>query len=1023
MSVRIDNIVDEIDVDGITDLVERYDEMSEMDRRQAREAKVRQQFINPLLRALGWDTTTDQVLPEQRTLAGDADYALSLKGRVQFFIETKRFSEGLDGTRRVRGEEQSYVEQAIDYAWHQGCDWAVLTNFEEFRLYFTHVPKDRVESDGHVFTLEYDDYTTDDGLEKLGQVSKPAVERGSLEALERARDRDNVTDEILNVLSEARMELTVDVHESHGDELTMDEIRGSVQRILDRLVVMRVAEDRTVIPRDSLLQMVESWSNTTINPDVRTLVRDLKNAFRDFDSVYNSALFAEHRCEDLDLSNDVLEGIIDDLYEYNFAYIDADLLGSIYEDYLGHAIEDKQADSEDGEALELVSQADVKRESGIYYTPVPIVEYITESVVGARIDEIMDPVRDELTSEDPDVETAWELFTEIEDVRVLDVTCGSGSFLIKAYDMFRQAYEEYDKLARDAVNQGGDLTSYTGRESAPTDYRTKILENNLFGVDLDNQATEITSVNLLLKALRQDEKLPPILEENIKQGNSLLDGTVDEVAAAMNGHGDDVEALRPFKWRDEFQVVFNEESDGFDAIIGNPPWGADMDSYEAFLEHDEHGYELASGQYNSYELLLELGDRVLKPGGTLGFIIPDTIFNDEYVDLREWLIENHQLDQIHKLGEGVFGDDVFTATAIIQYTNTTPNEEHVVSASLLRKEDRDKMMGAGGEALASLIEAKRNPTKQARYRAADDYRIDVWAAEADYEILDTMREGTVDWNAVIDNGRGDETGRDGKVMKCPFCLDWDTYPAKRAESKGGGYYPKTCNHCGEKYELEEAASTAQIVSDEATSDRDTPIYYGEHVNRYRLTGNGYINTDIDGDWLNDDERFDPPKLLIRRTGLGFFCTIDYSDTRALKANLVFRLLDDREEPFDQYELEYFLGFLNSRAMLYYYAKTQGIVEWQSFPRHTQTFIMSLPIPEIDFDDEEERAAYDEFVALVRDAADPDAKVDDDVDWEIEQRVLDFYGIPESDRPRIWAELKELQRMRIVRELFPEETDD
>lgn len=1018
MSVSTDQFISDIDVSTIEELVDNYTSLSEYDRDQTNEATVRQQFLNPLLRALGWDTTTDQVRPEQRTITGDADYALALHGREQFFIEAKRFSADLDGTRRVRGEEQSYIEQAIDYAWHQGCDWAVLTNFHELRLYFTHVNKDNIESEGLVFTLSCDDFTTDEGLEKLAQLSKPAVENGSLEALERSRERDNVTTEILNVLSEARVNLTVDVHESHPD-LSMDELREGVQRILDRLVVMRVAEDRSVIPRDSLLNMMESWSETTINPDVRTLVKDLKNAFRDFDSVYNSELFAKHPCEDYEISNDVLELTIEELYNYQFQYIDADVLGTIYEDYLGHAIEDKEEDSE----LELVSQADHRREEGIYYTPVSVVQYIVDSTLGQEINGIMQDARAELDGEEPDFEAAREEFDRIEELKFLDVTCGSGSFLIKGYDLFVDAYETFDDWVHEANGSGG-VQSYSEAHTIPSDYKRRILENNIYGVDLDYQATEIATVNLLLKALNKDEKLPSILEENIKSGNSLLNGNPETIADVLGVSKENARELGTFEWETEFSHVF-EENGGFDVIAGNPPWGADIDAYEVWLEHEDYGYDLAHGQYNSYELLIELGADLLTEGGTLGFIIPDSIFNDEYTDLRKWLVTNHQLDQIHKLGEGVFGDDVFAATAILQYTVTNPDEDHMVDASLLMKEDRDRMMGTGGEALSSLIDVKRNPTRQARYREDDDFTIDVWAAEADYEILDTMQSETVPWDEVIDNGRGDETGRGGKVMKCPYCLEWDTYPAKRAESKGGGYYPKTCGNssCGEEYELEDAVETAQIVGDDPGEDRDTPIYYGEHVNRYRLSGNGYINADIDGPWLKDDQRFEPPKLLIRRTGVGFFTTIDYSEARALKANLVFRLRDDRDEPFDQYDLEYFLGFVNSRVMLYYYAKTQGIVEWQSFPRHTQTFIMSLPIPVIDFDDDEEQEQYEEFVSLVREAVESDGKIDDELDWEIERHALDLYGIPNENRPRIWSELKELQRLRIVRELFPDEGDD
>lgn len=112
-----------VDVDAIEELVDRYQSLTDYERRQKDEVEVRQQFLNPLIRPLGWDTTTDQVMPEQRTLIGHADYALSLNGRERFFMEAKRFSKDLDGKRTIRSDEnQSYKEQVIDYAWHQGCD-------------------------------------------------------------------------------------------------------------------------------------------------------------------------------------------------------------------------------------------------------------------------------------------------------------------------------------------------------------------------------------------------------------------------------------------------------------------------------------------------------------------------------------------------------------------------------------------------------------------------------------------------------------------------------------------------------------------------------------------------------------------------------------------------------------------------------------------------------------------------------------------------------------------------------------
>lgn len=984
----------------IEDLVDRYQSLSEHERRQKDEAEVRQQFINPLLRALGWDTTTDQVKPEQRTLVGDADYALSLRGQEQFFIEAKRFSVDLDGTRRLRSdEEQSFVEQAIEYAWHQGCDWAVLTNFSELRLYFTHISKDNLDK-GLVFDLDASEFVTGEGISKLSNLSKNAVEKGSLGSLERRRERDSVSTEVLNTLSNARLSLTKDIHES--EDLKLDELREGVQRILDRLVVMRVAEDRGVINRDTLLIMMETWEDTTINPELGLLIGKLRGIFREFDSVYNSELFAPHECEEYEISNDILKSVVTELYEYNFAYIDADILGSIYEDYLGHAIEQDTA--------EIVEQSELRYEDGVYYTPVPVVEYTVSSTLGEQIESVMVEVRESLADE-PDFETANEQFNQIEEITFLDVSCGSGSFLIKAYDAFRQAYETYKKLLKDAKDGGMAVDSYSSEiHDIPPDYRKKILRNNIFAVDIDQQAAEIASVNLFLKALMQEEKVPTMLQENIKSGNSLLNGTPEYVAEVLDISVEEAREMGAFDWEEEFKSVF-EQGGGFTVIAGNPPWGANIESYRGWLEHDDH-YQLATGQYDSYDMFLELTSHLLQDNGTLGFIIPDTIFEEEHTNVREWLIDNHTINQIHKLGEGVF-EDVFSPAAILQYTKEEPDKDHTIQCSVLRKEDRKKMKGAKGEALNTLIESRENITKQERFKTRD-YSFTVFAGEQDYEIMEQMESDTVDTGDVLIDGRGDEIGKTGNIMRCPSCMDWDTYPQSRAASKGGGYYSKTCTHCGHEYEFEEAIETRSIIEDHQPDDSWKKLYFGEHIVRYREGGSQWIDDSVDGIGFKHKSAFEPPKILVRKTGFGFNAMIDYSDARCLQVVYIFQLQDDSE-----YDAEYFLGFLNSRVMLYYHTKNESEIEWESYPYKTQGMVMDLPYPKVDFDDEDQVEQYDEFVELVRSASQTPGEISREKDWKIERLAMDLYDIPEENRSRIWSELDELQRLQVVRELFPE----
>lgn len=1008
------NVSEFVDKEAIQDLVDKYKQLSQFERDQKKERQVQNHFIEPLFEALGWDTQDDQVTPEQTTLVGDADYSLSLHGREQFYIEAKRFSKDLDGTRRVNGEEQSFPEQAIDYAWHRRVDWAVLTNFEELRLYWTHVSKDNPE-DGLVFKLNFKEFTAPHGLDRLSKLAKNNVAEGSLKALELSRERKPITGEILNVLSDFRLRLTKDIYENN-DDVQLDEVRESVQRILDRLVVLRFAADRSIIPQRNLRSRLENWQEKSLDKELEPLWEELRSLFTGFYRKFGTSLFAPHACDDLHVSNEVLEDLILTLDEYRFEVISSDILGSIYEDYLGHAIEER------GKELELISKGEHRWDDGIYYTPTPVVEYIVESTVGSHLESIMSDVRGHLDQDPADFEAAREAFDQIQQVRVLDNACGSGTFLIKAYDQFVECYEEYKRLVNDAqksVNGSEhghvDVSSFSGAQTIGN-YETDILENNIYGVDRDQQAVEIASMNLILRSLTKKNELPEMIGENLQSGNSLLNGSEEEVAELC---GSDV-ASNAIDWDQAFPQVSDEG--GFSCIVGNPPWGADMDEYEEWLE-ESGNYDLATGQYNSYTMFLELGSNLLREDGSLGYIIPDSIFNDDYEGLRRWLLDNHQVNEVHKMGEGLF-ENVYHPTAILRFTKKEPILELPVRVSILKKEDRKKIMGPRNEALKRIIAEKSDSKKQRRFVEDDEYELLLWATERDYEIMEKMHEGTVPWDKVIDNGRGDETGKSGNIMKCPSCMSWDSYPQKIAEHKGGGYRKKTCAHCGHEYKFEDAISKRQIVSETKTGDCDRPIYWGEDINRYRAEASAYIDDSYSDDLkMKDEWRFEPPKLMIRRSSFGFFATIDYSDARSLKANLVFRPLDDREDPFDRYDLEYFLGFLNSRTMLYYWSKKTNTVEWQSHIRHTQTFIMSLPIPEVDWSDESQVEKYEELVEMVKEAIETDGQVDEELDWDIERAVMDLYGFEPEQRQRITNELKKVQKMRIVRELFPDWVDE
>ena len=493
----------------------------------------------------------------------------------------------------------------------------------------------RKAEEGLQFTLKYKDFVTEKGFARLHDLSKEKIAKGVLETYKIRRTREDVGTEFVNDLFQMRTELNSNINQRNN--LSKEVIRESVQRILDRFVVIRVAEDRGVIHADSLSRLVQSWNETAINKNFRTLMKDLKNLFRDLDFNYNSKLFEEHACEDLKIDNDYIEKSIQTLYNYNFDLIDADVLGAIYEDYIGHILEEKKSE------LGIVEDYATRKKEGIYYTKIPIVEYLVKKVTR----EVLHNCKD---------------INEIQNIKILDPSCGSGSFLIKAFDQVEHHYNLYNlKLTKEIKKKGADL-SLSHYQGLISHIKNKVLTENIFGVDNDQQATEIAAVNLMLKTLTIGEKLPIILGKNIKYGNSLVDDPSYESNALI--------------WERDFQEIIS--AGGFDIVLGNPPWGSDLSKWKDYIEAK---YDLAKGQYDSYELFIELSKRILKKNGIWGFVIPDSIFLPEHQRLREFLSKNMKLLLLVKLGEGFF--DVFRASALVVFQNSQADENHNVKAFTL----------------------------------------------------------------------------------------------------------------------------------------------------------------------------------------------------------------------------------------------------------------------------------------------------------------------------------------------------
>ncbi len=556
------------------------------------EANTETKLVEPLFKALGW-TTEDFVKQEkaqrgQKT--GHADYAFKLNDKIVFFLEVKKVGIPL---------EKEADKQVISYALSRGIPFAVSTNFEQLKIFCVEQKKAQEE----VFRIfkKPEEYVTD--FNNLAFLSKESFEKGLIlqqaTAEKRLKTRISIDKTLLDDLMLVRGLIANDIETNYPKQYELNDKEEIIQKLLDRLIFIRRCEDIGINPDNLVLETIKRFSDDKA-------YFELKKTFQRYNQEYNSGLFdsKDTDCDKINLSGAVIKKLIGYLYEskdgeyvYNFDWIDADVLGQVYEQYLGKIL----AQTKSGKAKLKEGQAH-RKEQGIYYTPTYIVDYIVKNTVG---------------------ELLKEKKTNIEKIKILDPACGSGSFLIKAFDYLNEYFASKEEYKQKKIDSQGVYS-----------IKTEILKKNLYGVDLDNKAVEITKLNLLLKAAEKRRKLPEEAELHIKQGNSLID---DE----------EIDGKNFFKWIGEFQ------EGTFDVIIGNPPWVSikgkqkSVDMNENELNYLLQKYPCDTYMPNLYEMFIWKSLSLLKDGGFLGLIVPDRLCtNQQFINLRKHILENFSIRNI-----------------------------------------------------------------------------------------------------------------------------------------------------------------------------------------------------------------------------------------------------------------------------------------------------------------------------------------------------------------------------------------
>ncbi|OGJ67706.1 restriction endonuclease subunit M [Candidatus Peribacteria bacterium RIFCSPLOWO2_01_FULL_54_110] len=643
----------------IIDLVERFEQNKEAyQAAQYNETQVRREFIDPLFKALGWDIDNEQgyaeaykdVVHEDAIHIGGIhkapDYCMRIGGVRKFFVEAKKPSVNVK-------EDADPAFQVRRYAWSAKLPLSILTDFQEMAIYDCRLKPTKTDGPvkARILYFTYKDYI--EKWEEIASIfSRDAVLKGSFDAYAEKTKQKKGTEEVdkafLKEIEKWRELLAKNIA-LKNPELSQRELNYAVQVTIDRLVFLRICEDRGI----------ENYARLLAEVNGTNIYGRLKQHFRDADDRYNSGLFHFENEKDqsempdtltlgLNIDDAVLKEIISHLYypesPYEFSVLSADILGQVYEQFLGKVIR-----LTDGHRAKIEEKPEVRKAGGVYYTPTYIVKYIVENTIGKLVE--------------------GKTPKEVAQLKLCDPACGSGSFLLGAYqfllDWHLKCYTENDpKKWNKQLTQGpkGDWRLTTAE-------RKRILLSNIYGVDIDAQAVEVTKLSLLLKVLEGEteqslkpqlsmfkERALPNLSSNIKCGNSLI-GPEFYTGQQLNLlDAEEQFRINVFDWEKAFPQIFSDENAGFDVIIGNPPYvriQAMKEWAPVEVEYYKKRYASASkGNYDIYVVFVERGLSFLSKNGLLGYILPHKFFNAQYGEtLRQILSKGKHLQEVIHFGD------------------------------------------------------------------------------------------------------------------------------------------------------------------------------------------------------------------------------------------------------------------------------------------------------------------------------------------------------------------------------------
>jgi hypothetical protein len=940
------------------------------------EAQLRDDFLNPMFRALGWDMENRagliqrerEVEIESATQIGGgrkrADYLFRADKRDRFVCEAKKPAEELHA---------SFAFQAKRYAWNKGVPVAVLTDFEELKIYIVGgKPQIDEPEAGEWKSYHFQQYPLI-ARELWDLLARDKIAAGSIDAAldslpkkataagktrqqwlikpDRNRALDN---DFLEFLDETRRDLASDIYKNNDHDELLDghKLTEACQRVIDRILFLRICEDRDIDTGERLQSIVDKWRKNTGNEDTGrrayqqpfdlhdapvnyhsdgmrapkdSLWRAVVRHFRALDRrppthvpFFNGNLFKSHFTETLIIGDEWLARFIGDLSDdespYLFNVIDVEILGSVYERFLGNVVRPQ------GRGITIEPKPAVRKAGGVYYTPRYIVDYIVEQTAGKLLNEI---------AAEKESEGVKAFATHTEKIRLLDPACGSGSFLIRAFERVCEHWQKRLTAALPTKEQKVERAGWEKKHrplcwvDAQTNdvhltvaLKRQILTQNIYGVDIDAAAVEVTQLSLYLKMLEDENRttlqrqrdllsdetevalLPP-LQDNIKCGNSLI-------ASDFSMIPEDLVRVHAFDWPVQFTLIMR--AGGFDAVIGNPPYGAD--SGEETLEYLRQKFEVAGREVDTYALFMEQSVKLARPGGYVSMIVPTGWYSGaRFPALRRFTACKTDPTVFVNLPYDVFAD---------AWVDTT------VYAAKKRKEPT-----AWPRTSKQLIALKTFPKRQ-KIQSASEFDQDIQTTEF------------AEWFA------------DGSDTFLTYADSRATSLMRRLEKDGVPF---------STYADIQRGVTPFNLTEKPTCKTSLRAFDGT-VRRYLLDEGPERFVRFD-DTLAEPKPiryFKGPRLLIRELISRQF---QIQATKATKDFITNKSMQSALPLVGGPDSNFLLGCFNSRLLSWFFLQKSNIAQRDDFPKIVLKETRSLPFPKIDLKrNRADKTRHDKLVVLV-----------------------------------------------------------